>query len=108
MGSTDGLRLPDSGYSARSASIGSMEAARRAGIRQAATQEISTVVPTTPVLAIGLANIEISAPGSIRVVSAISDIKLRRKARLVAVPMQRPIRVSLSPLRSTRLRISDR
>jgi hypothetical protein len=32
-------------YSARSASIGSMEAARRAGIRQAAMQEISAVVP---------------------------------------------------------------
>jgi hypothetical protein len=95
-------------YSARSASIGSMEAARRAGIRQAAMQEISTVVPIMPMLAIGLANIELSTPGSIRVVSAISDVKLRRKARLVAVPMQRPIRVTVSPLRSTRLRISDR
>jgi hypothetical protein len=50
-----------SNYSARSAFIGSMEAARRAGIRQAAMQEISTAVHIMPMLAIGLANIELFA-----------------------------------------------
>jgi hypothetical protein len=48
-----------------------MEAARRAGIRQAAMQEISTAVHIMPMLAIGLANIELFA--------SLSDAHLEQK-----------------------------
>ena len=64
--------------------------------------------PVATAVANGLANIELRALGSIRVVSAIKDVRLVRKTRLATVPRQRPIAVSVSPFRSTKLRISDR
>ena len=65
-------------------------------------------VPVATAATNGLANIELRALGSIRVVSAIKDVRLLRKTKLTTVPRQRPIAVRVSPFRSTKLRISNR